>query len=336
VSGCSDHIVRVFSVAEERWLPEADLKVYDEHVANQALPSQQIGDVKKSDLPGLEALDTPGEWIEALRTLTFVTDGGNRPEAWRNKDGQERGCCRSTPGKATDQSIHGVNSRWNTVGCLFEPVDQGWNRRRCRWVREETTVPRQGVGLRVRCGRAGWCSTVETPIQRLRCAANVRSARRFPLNFILENPWTAAQRFLQANELPLSYLDEVVKFIEKNAAGVSLGGGGQYNDPYTGTNSLCTCYETFLTFFVLLKAHHDTNPVLQIRPRRTLVEPIHSLERLGTSRHFHHPVPLKVDSRTRSRGLTDTSRHPLPGSPPHHPARFHQPQPRAISSPMYV
>lgn len=55
---------------------------------------------------------------------------------------------------------------------------------------------------------------------------------------VLENPWNAAQRFLQANELPMSYLDEVVRFIEKNAAGVSLGGGGdQYNDPYTGTDS---------------------------------------------------------------------------------------------------
>jgi phospholipase A-2-activating protein len=61
VSGCSDRVVRVFSVAEERWLPEADLKLYDEQVANQTLPSQQIGDVKKSDLPGLEALNVPGK-----------------------------------------------------------------------------------------------------------------------------------------------------------------------------------------------------------------------------------------------------------------------------------
>ena len=61
MSGCSDHVVRVFSVAEGWWLPEADLKVYDEQVASQTLPSQQIGDVKKSDLPGLEALTVPGE-----------------------------------------------------------------------------------------------------------------------------------------------------------------------------------------------------------------------------------------------------------------------------------
>lgn len=63
-------------------------------------------------------------------------------------------------------------------------------------------------------------------------------SRRFHLRLVLENPWTAAQRFLQANELPTTYLDEVVRFIEKNTAGVSLGGGGsQYNDPYTGTDS---------------------------------------------------------------------------------------------------
>lgn len=60
VSGCSDGLVRVFSESEERWASEADLKEYDERVASQALPSQQVGDVKKSDLPGPEALNNPG------------------------------------------------------------------------------------------------------------------------------------------------------------------------------------------------------------------------------------------------------------------------------------
>lgn len=50
-----------------------------------------------------------------------------------------------------------------------------------------------------------------------------------------ENPYTAAQRFLESNELPPSYLDEVVRFIEKNTAGVSLGTGSEdYVDPFTG------------------------------------------------------------------------------------------------------
>ena len=60
VSGCSDGIVRVFSASDERWASQADLKEYEDKVAGQALPSQQVGDVRKSDLPGPEALIKPG------------------------------------------------------------------------------------------------------------------------------------------------------------------------------------------------------------------------------------------------------------------------------------
>ena len=109
VSGCSDRVVRVFSVAEERWLPEADLKLYDEQVANQTLPSQQIGDVKKSDLPGLEALNVPGKWLMVLWASALVADEDNRPETWRDKDGQERGCCRGTSGGALGPPNHQTN-----------------------------------------------------------------------------------------------------------------------------------------------------------------------------------------------------------------------------------
>ena len=64
VTGASDGVVRVFAAVEGRWASEADLKEYDGQVASQALPSQQIGDVKKSDLPGPEALDTPGKKLD--------------------------------------------------------------------------------------------------------------------------------------------------------------------------------------------------------------------------------------------------------------------------------
>lgn len=56
---------------------------------------------------------------------------------------------------------------------------------------------------------------------------------------VLENPYTAAQRFLESHDLPMTYLDQVVKFIEQNAGGVNLGGGGgQFVDPYTGVFDL--------------------------------------------------------------------------------------------------
>lgn len=123
MSGCSDRIVRVFSVTEERWLPEADLKIYDEQVANQALPSQQVGDVKKSDLPGLEALDVPGDLSKFLLTSVVVVNERNRQEARRDKDGKERGHCRSTPGMVPNLSAHEVRLTGSAVGLGFEPVD---------------------------------------------------------------------------------------------------------------------------------------------------------------------------------------------------------------------
>lgn len=56
------------------------------------------------------------------------------------------------------------------------------------------------------------------------------------LSYPSENPYTAAQRFLQNNDLPLSYLDEVVRFIEKSTAGTTIGATGEpSSDPFTGT-----------------------------------------------------------------------------------------------------
>jgi phospholipase A-2-activating protein len=68
VTGASDNVVRIFSEAEERWASPEDLKAYDDLVASQALPAQQIGDVNKSDLPGPEALSIPGMYLFVLQT----------------------------------------------------------------------------------------------------------------------------------------------------------------------------------------------------------------------------------------------------------------------------
>jgi phospholipase A-2-activating protein len=50
----------------------------------------------------------------------------------------------------------------------------------------------------------------------------------------IENPYSAAQRFLEKNDLPLSYIDQVVQFIEKNTGGINLGGNEEFVDPFTG------------------------------------------------------------------------------------------------------
>ena len=52
---------------------------------------------------------------------------------------------------------------------------------------------------------------------------------------IIDNPYNAAQEFISANELPQSYLEQVVDFITKNSQGASFGTSSQHVDPFTGT-----------------------------------------------------------------------------------------------------
>ncbi|KAJ2674438.1 WD repeat protein Lub1 [Coemansia sp. RSA 1085] len=51
-----------------------------------------------------------------------------------------------------------------------------------------------------------------------------------------ENPYTAAQRFLERHELPMEHLDTVANFIIKNADGVQIGtqATDTFADPFTG------------------------------------------------------------------------------------------------------
>ena len=58
-------------------------------------------------------------------------------------------------------------------------------------------------------------------------------ALKLPFN-VTENPYTAAQQFLDKYELPQGYLDQVADFITKNASAVSQGEVASAGDPLTG------------------------------------------------------------------------------------------------------
>lgn len=88
VTSASDGVVRVFSEAEERWASPQDLKAFDDLVASQALPAQQVGDVKKSDLPGPEALSIPGMHPFCL-THASSSHTELRSQARRGQNGTE-------------------------------------------------------------------------------------------------------------------------------------------------------------------------------------------------------------------------------------------------------
>ena len=57
---------------------------------------------------------------------------------------------------------------------------------------------------------------------------------KLPFN-VTEDPWFAAQRFLEQNNLSQLFLDQVAKFIIDNTKGVTLGQETSgYADPFTG------------------------------------------------------------------------------------------------------
>ncbi|KAI0636627.1 phospholipase A-2-activating protein [Trametes polyzona] len=184
VTGCSDGIVRVFTPEEHRWAPADQLKAFDELVAAQALPAQQIGDVKKSDLPGPEALTQPGKKPGEVKMIRR----GESVEA---------------------HQWDSASSSWQKIGDVVDAVGSG--RKQLYQGKEYDYV---------------FDVDVQEGAPPLKLPYNAS-----------ENPYTAAQRFLQNNDLPLSYLDQVVAFIEKNTAGATIGPSStQFSDPYTGAS----------------------------------------------------------------------------------------------------
>ncbi|KAF8912027.1 phospholipase A-2-activating protein [Gymnopilus junonius] len=184
VSGTSDGVVRVFSESKERWASAEALKEHDEQVASQALPSQQVGNVRKSDLPGSEALSTPGKKSGEVKMIR----NGSLVEA---------------------HQWDSVNYTWQKIGDVVDAVGSG--RKQLYQGKEYDYV---------------FDVDIQDGVPPLKLPYNVS-----------ENPYNAAQKFLQSNDLPLTYIDEVVKFIEKNTAGVNIGTGGEeYVDPFTGAS----------------------------------------------------------------------------------------------------
>ncbi|KAG0632820.1 WD40-repeat-containing domain protein [Tuber brumale] len=178
VSGASDRIVRVFSREEKRWADEGALKAFEDSVAASTIPSNQVGDVKKDDLPGPEALRQPGK-----------------------KDGQ---VVMVRNGETVEAHVWSNAARaWNNVGTVVDAV--GSSRKQMFEGKEYDYV-------------------FDVDIQE------GAPALKLPYN-ASENPFEAARRFLEANELPISYLDTVGQFIMKNAGGVALGAQEQPAGP---------------------------------------------------------------------------------------------------------
>ncbi|EIN07144.1 phospholipase A-2-activating protein [Punctularia strigosozonata HHB-11173 SS5] len=182
VSGCSDGVVRVFSADTARHTSAEDLKAFEDQVASQALPAQQVANM--SNVQGPEALAQPGK--KPGQVIMVKNDrGGVEAHQWD------------------------ASSGWQKIGDVVDAVGSG--RKQLYQGREYDYV----FDVDIKDG---------APPLKLPYNAN-------------ENPFAVAQRFLEANDLPMSYIDQVVEFINRNTQGATIGAGGsEYIDPYTGAS----------------------------------------------------------------------------------------------------
>ncbi|GAB1519973.1 WD repeat protein Lub1 [Rhizoctonia solani] len=100
VTGCSDGVVRVFSRNESRWANAETIQAFENQVASQAIPSESVGDVKKTDLPGPEALERSG-----------------------NKDGQVI-MVRTASGSVEAHEWSAGQRKWVKIGDVVDAVGQ--------------------------------------------------------------------------------------------------------------------------------------------------------------------------------------------------------------------
>lgn len=182
VCGASDATARVFTRDAARVADDESLKAYEHAISTQALNATQVGDIKKEDLPGAEALAQPG----SKEGQTKMVKNGDVVEAHQ------------------------------------------WSAASQQWVKIGEVVGGVGSGQKKLHEGKEYDYVFDVDI------ADGVPPLKLPFN-LSENPYAAAQRFLEKNDLPQQYIDQVVKFIETNTQGVSLG-GPQYVDPYTGAS----------------------------------------------------------------------------------------------------
>ncbi|KAJ3262722.1 hypothetical protein HDU77_000238 [Chytriomyces hyalinus] len=181
VTGGSDAVVRIFTTNPERAASLNEVKAYDDSVAKHQIPSNQVGDVDKTKLPGLERLANPGTPDQVVMILN-----GDMVEA---------------------HQFNAADGQWVKIGEVVDAV--GGGRKQMYNGREYDYVFDIDIGA----------------------GTNLK----LPYN-LSDNPYMAAQDFINRHELNQDFLDQIGTFIIQNSKSTTLGNdlNPGVSDPFTG------------------------------------------------------------------------------------------------------
>ncbi|KAI8902774.1 WD40-repeat-containing domain protein [Globomyces pollinis-pini] len=185
IVGGSDSMVRIFTQSPQRLATPEEIAIFNQSLSGSEIPSNQVGDINKDKLEGIEGLQTPGTKEGQIKMIRV----GNVVEAYQ-------------------WSVSSFN--WQKIGEVVDAV--GSSRKQLYNGREYDFV----FDVDVFEG--------QPPL-------------KLPYNKS-DNPYLAAQQFIEANEISQDYLDQIADFIMKNSKGVTLGveNTGGYADPFTGSS----------------------------------------------------------------------------------------------------
>lgn len=172
IVGSSDKIARIFTRDTSRQAEPATIQEFDQAVQSSALPKQQVGDIKTSDLPG--------------------------PEFLTRKSGTKEG----QTAIVKDES--------------GQPIVYQWSMSNQTWIKIGQVVDSAASGDKKMHNGKEYDYVFDVDIE------DGKPPLKLPYN-VTQNPYDAATKFLQDNELPISYLEETANFIIKNAQAATLG-----------------------------------------------------------------------------------------------------------------
>lgn len=186
--GGSDKQIYVFTADTSRAATLEGRRAFEDLVRLSAISEQSLDDLKKTDIPGYERLNDPGN--EEGSTLMVKSPAGVI-EAHQWSGGQ-----------------------WVKIGDVVSSAG--------------------GSSEKKEYQGAEYDYVFDVDIE------DGKPPLKLPYN-ATENPYMAAERFLAANELPGTYTEEVVRFINQNTAGISLdqqnasGAPSAVENPYLTT-----------------------------------------------------------------------------------------------------
>ncbi|KZF23070.1 PFU-domain-containing protein [Xylona heveae TC161] len=173
VTGASDRIVRLFTKSRERQADGHTIQAFEESVKASAIPQQQVGNVKKEQLPGPEFLQQKSGTKEGQVAMIRETDGSVTAHQWSS---------------ATQQ--------WISVGTVVDSAGSS--------------------GRKQEFQGKDYDYVFDVDIE------DGKPPLKLPYN-LSQNPYEAATKFIQDNELPIAYLDQVANFITSNTQGGVIG-----------------------------------------------------------------------------------------------------------------